>query len=39
MYQPQIKDENIHKLYLIAKSKNIPMTKLINRIIKNYKEK
>jgi len=39
MYQPKINDENIRKLYIIAKSKGIPMTKLINKVIKDFKSK
>jgi len=33
MYSPRIKSELIHKLYLIARAKRLPMTCLVNEII------
>jgi len=33
MYSPKIKPELIHKLYLIARAKRLPMTHLVNQII------
>lgn len=36
MYSPRIKEEHIPKLYQLAKSKKIPMTKLVNKIISEY---
>ena len=34
-YSPKIKEDYIPVLYLIAKEQKIPMTKLVNRMIKN----
>jgi len=39
MYSPKIKEEFIPILFKISASKRIPMTKLVNRIIKDYLEK
>jgi hypothetical protein len=36
MYSPRIYQELIPSLYLLAKSKRIPMTQLVNRILKGY---
>ena len=36
MYSPKIKEEYIPLLYQLAKSKRIPMTTLINKIIGEY---
>ena len=38
MYSPKIKEEYIPELFRMALSKKIPMTKLVNRIIKDYLE-
>ena len=39
MYSPKIKEELIHKIYLLAKSKGIRMTTLVNEILsKGLKE-
>ena len=39
MYSPKIKEEFIPILYRISASKRIPMTKLVNQIIKDYLER
>ncbi len=39
MYSPKIKEEFIPILYRISCSKKIPMTKLVNQIIKDYLER
>lgn len=36
MYSPKIKEKYIPKLYRIAKSQSIPMTKLVNEVIEDY---
>jgi hypothetical protein len=33
MYSPKIKEELIHKLYYIARARQVPMTHLVNQII------
>ena len=33
MYQPKIADEHIRKLYRLAKALNLPMTRLVNRLL------
>lgn len=38
MYSPKIKEEFIPILYKISTSKRMPMTKLVNQIIKDYLE-
>lgn len=38
MYQPQISDENIHKLYLLKIKLKKPMTHIINKILENFFE-
>jgi hypothetical protein len=39
MYSPKIKEEFIPILFRISTSKRIPMTKLVNQIIKDYLER
>jgi len=39
MYSPKIKEEFIPILFRISASKRIPMTKLVNQIIKDYLER
>ena len=39
MYSPKIKEDFIPALFKIALSKKIPMTKLVNRIVKDYLQK
>jgi hypothetical protein len=39
MYSPKIKEEFIPILFKISLSKKIPMTKLVNQIIKDYLER
>ena len=39
MYSPKIKEEFIPILYRISTSKRMPMTKLVNQIIKDYLER
>ena len=39
MYSPKIKEEFIPILYRMSASKRIPMTKLVNQIIKDYLER
>lgn len=39
MYSPKIKEEFISILFEISLSKNMPMTKLVNQIIKDYLER
>jgi len=36
MYSPKISEELVPELFKVAVSKKIPMTKLVNRIIKDY---
>ncbi len=36
MYSPKIKEEFIPILYRVSMSKRIPMTKLVNQIIRDY---
>ena len=36
MYSPKIKEEYIPMLFKISASKGIPMTRLVNQIIKDY---
>ena len=36
MYSPKVKEEFIPMLFKISVSKRIPMTKLVNQIIKDY---
>ncbi len=36
MYSPKISDKLIPDIYLLAKERKIPMTKLVNEIIKEY---
>ena len=38
MYSPKIKEEFIPVLFRISASKGIPMTKLVNQIIREYLE-
>jgi hypothetical protein len=38
MYSPKIKEEFIPTLYKISTLKRMPMTKLVNQIIKDYLE-
>jgi hypothetical protein len=38
MYQPQISDENIHKLYMLKNKLKKPMTTIINKILENFFE-
>jgi hypothetical protein len=38
MYSPKIKEEFIPILYQISMSKRMPMTKLVNQIIRDYLE-
>ena len=38
MYQPQISDNNIHKLYLLKIKLKKPMTHIINKILENFFE-
>lgn len=35
MYQPKIADEHIRQLYQWAKRLNIPMTRLVNRLLEH----
>ena len=35
LYQPKIADEHIRKLYCLAKALNLPMTRLINRLLEH----
>lgn len=35
MYQPKIADEHIRKLYQLAKALNLPMTRLVNRLLEH----
>ena len=39
MYSPKIKEEFIPILHRISASQRIPMTKLVNQIIKDYLER
>jgi|GEM_PF-1244336 len=39
MYSPKISEELVPVIFRVALSKKIPMTKLVNRIIKDYLEK
>ena len=39
MYSPKIKEEFIPQLYEISKIKKMPMSKLVNRIIREYLDK
>jgi len=39
MYSPKVKNELIPALYITAKKRKIPMTKLVNGIIEQYLEK
>jgi hypothetical protein len=39
MYSPKIKEEFIPILFKISTSKRIPITKLVNQIIKDYLER
>ena len=39
MYSPKIKEEYIPILYRLAKLKGMPMTKLVNNLIKDYLDK
>ena len=39
MYSPKIKEEFIPILYRISASKRIPMTTLVNQIIRDYLER
>jgi len=36
MYQPEMSEENIRKLYLLKLEKRKPMTKLLNQILEEY---
>ena len=36
MYSPKIQQKYIRPLYRLAKERNIPMTKLVNKIIADY---
>jgi len=36
MYSPKIEEELIPGLYRLALARKIPMTKLVNRIVRNY---
>lgn len=36
MYSPRIKAELIPKLYELAKTRKVPMTRLVNKIIEEY---
>ncbi len=38
MYNPKIKEEFIPVLFKLAASKKMPMTKLVNQIIRDYLE-
>ena len=39
MYSPKIREEHIPKLYRLAKSKKIRMTKLVDEAIKQFLER
>jgi len=39
MYSPKIKEEFIPILFKVSVSKKIPMTRLVNQIIKDYLER
>ena len=36
MYSPKIKPDLIHDLYLLAKRKGKPMTKIVSEVIEDY---
>ena len=36
MYSPKIKPDLIHELYVLAKRKGKPMTKIVSEIIEDY---
>jgi len=36
MYQPKIRDDQVRQLYLLAKSRNKPMTKLIREAVDEF---
>jgi predicted transcriptional regulator len=39
MYQPKIRDDQVRQLYLLAKSRNKAMTKLIREAVDEYLRK
>ena len=39
MYNPKVKEEYLPTLFKISASKRIPMTQLVNQIIKDYLDK
>jgi len=36
MYQPKIRDDQVKQLYLLAKSRNKPMTRLIREAVDEF---
>ena len=36
MYQPKIRDDQVRQLYLLAKTRNKPMTKLIREAVDDF---
>jgi len=39
MYSPKIREELIPKLYQLSRTRKVPMTKLVNKIVEEYLEK
>jgi len=39
MYQPKIRDDQVKQLYMLAKSRNKPMTKLIREAVDEFLSK
>ena len=39
MYQPKLRDDQVKQLYMLAKSKNKPMTELIREAVDEYMAK
>ena len=35
MYSPKISEDLVHALYFVAKDRKMPMTRLVDRIIRN----
>jgi len=39
MYRPKIQEEQLHKLYVLAKEFGLPMTKVLKKAIEEYLKK
>ena len=38
LYTPHLSDDNVRKLYQLARAKNLPMTRLLNQLVREAME-